>query len=168
MKKIFFFLFFLAFVQYSEAQFFLPKQERDSINRLAEVNHRQMMDQLHITELRAGPSGDPNAPNHANYDESKANPCPQLPDILTSNSGKKVNTPEMWRKERRPEIVKGLEEEVYGKIPANVPKVIKYVSVQYQVCLSPKISICSLKEATTGMLFNENHAHIPTKNKGII
>ena len=39
-----------------------------------------MMDQLGIKALRPGPSGDESAPNHANYDESKANPYPDLPD----------------------------------------------------------------------------------------
>ena len=33
-----------------------------------------MMDQLGIKALRPGPSGNEKAPNHANYDESKANP----------------------------------------------------------------------------------------------
>lgn len=89
----------------------------------AQQDHDNMMQQLGIKQLRPGPSGNPNAPNHANYDESKANPCPQLPDILTTNAGKKVTTPEMWWKVRRPEIVKGLEEEVYGKLPANIPKI---------------------------------------------
>src|SRR5665647_2114776 len=89
----------------------------------AQQDHDNMMQQLGIKQLRPGPSGDPNAPNHANYDESKANPCPQLPGILTTNAGKKVTTPEMWWEVRRPEIVKGLEEEVYGKLPANILKI---------------------------------------------
>src|SRR6185437_4623658 len=64
----------------------------------AQQDHDNMMQQLGIKELRPGPGGDLNAPNHANYDESKANPCPQLPDILTTKVGKKVPTPEMWWK----------------------------------------------------------------------
>jgi len=54
-----------------------------------------MMDQLGIRALRPGPSGDENAPNHANYDESKANPFPNLPDPLTLNNGKKVTSARM-------------------------------------------------------------------------
>ncbi len=46
-----------------------------------------MMDQLGIKALRPGPSGNEKAPNHANYDESKANPFPNLPDPLTLNDG---------------------------------------------------------------------------------
>ena len=72
----------------------------------AQQNQDNMMQQLGIKQLRPGPSGNPSAPNHANYDESKANPCPQLPDILTAKNGKKVTTPEMWWKVRRPEILK--------------------------------------------------------------
>ena len=53
-----------------------------------------MMDQLGIKALRPGPSGDEKAPNHANYDESKANPYPNLPDPLTLNNGQKVTTAE--------------------------------------------------------------------------
>ena len=52
-----------------------------------------MMDQLGIKALRPGPSGNENAPNHANYDESKANPYPNLPDPLVMNDGQKVTTP---------------------------------------------------------------------------
>lgn len=89
----------------------------------AQQDHDNMMHQLGIKQLRPGPSGNPNASDHANYDESKANPCPQLPDILITNTGKKVTTPGMWWKVRRPEIVKGLEENVYGKLPPNIPKV---------------------------------------------
>ena len=42
-----------------------------------------MMDQLGIKALRPGPSGNEKAPNHANYDESQANPFPNVPDPLT-------------------------------------------------------------------------------------
>ncbi len=95
----------------------------------AQQDHENMMQRLGITKLRPGPSGDPNAPNHANYDESKANPCPQLPDILTTKAGKKVTTADMWWKVRRPEIVEDLEEEMYGKIPKNIPKVTWTVKI---------------------------------------
>ena len=61
-----------------------------------------MMEQLGITKLRPGPSGNESAPNHANYDEALANPYPDLPDPLTLKNGKKVTTPEQWWKQRRP------------------------------------------------------------------
>jgi hypothetical protein len=89
----------------------------------AEQDHRNMMDQLGIKALRPGPSGNEKAPNHANYDESKANPFPEIPDPLTLNNGQKVTTAEMWRTKRRPEIVELFDKYVYGRVPAGVPKV---------------------------------------------
>jgi lysophospholipase L1-like esterase len=82
-----------------------------------------MMEQLGIRALRPGPSGNESAPNHANYDESTANPFPNLPDVLTLKNGKKVTTAEMWRAQRRPEIIEDFEREVLGRIPPNAPKV---------------------------------------------
>ncbi len=55
-------------------------------------DHQNMMDQLGIKALRPGPSGNEKAPNHANYDESKANPFPDLPDALTFKSGQRVTS----------------------------------------------------------------------------
>ena len=82
-----------------------------------------MMQQLGIKKLRPGPSGNESAPNHANYDESLANPCPQLPDVLTTKAGKPVTTADMWWKQRRPEIAEDIEKELYGRLPKNIPKV---------------------------------------------
>ncbi len=39
------------------------------------------------------------------------------------NDGQKVTTPEMWWKDRRPQIVDMYSKYVYGFVPANVPKV---------------------------------------------
>ena len=63
-------------------------------------DHENMMKQLGIKSLRPGPSGNESAPNHANYDEAVANPCPQLPDVLTLNNGKKVTSADIWWKQR--------------------------------------------------------------------
>ena len=47
----------------------------------AQEDQQRLMDLLHITSLRRGADGrNPDAPNAANYDESKANPYPNLPD----------------------------------------------------------------------------------------
>ncbi len=93
------------------------------INFTGEQDHKNMMDQLGISKLRPGPSGNESAPNHANYDESLANPFPDLPDILTLKNGTKVSTASMWWKQRRPEIKEDFEREVIGRIPKNIPKV---------------------------------------------
>src|ERR1700712_3967504 len=99
------------------------------VNFTAEQDHQNMMDQLGIKSLRPGPSGDDKAPNHANYDESLANPYPNLPDVLTLKNGKKVTTADTWWKLRRPEIAEDMEREVYGRIPKNVPKVTWEVKI---------------------------------------
>lgn len=54
----------------------------------AEQDHQRMMDLLGITALRRGADGsNPQVPNYANYDESKANPYPNLPDPLVLKNG---------------------------------------------------------------------------------
>ncbi len=88
-----------------------------------EQDHANMMEQLGITALRPGPSGRPGAPNQANYDPSKANPYPDLPEALTLRNGKKAKNEPAWWKQRRPEIVEDFEREVFGRVPKNTPKV---------------------------------------------
>jgi (4-O-methyl)-D-glucuronate---lignin esterase len=89
----------------------------------AAEDHQNMLDQLGIKALRPGPSGNPNAPNHANDDEALANPYPDLPGPLTLKDGRKVTTPALWWHERRREIVEDFEREVVGRVPAHVPAV---------------------------------------------
>ena len=89
----------------------------------AEQDRQNMLDQLGIKTVRPGYSGNDKAPNHANYNESTANPFPNLPDPLVLNNGQRVNTPEMWRNIRRPELIEMFSKYVYGRVPENVPKV---------------------------------------------
>src|SRR6185295_4837211 len=89
----------------------------------AAEDHRNMMEQLGIKSLRPGPSGNEKAANHANYDESLANPFPQLPEVLKLKNGKKVKSAKMWWEQRRTEIVEDFDREVLGRVPKNVPKV---------------------------------------------
>jgi lysophospholipase L1-like esterase len=98
-------------------------QQSPPENWTAEQDHQNMMDQLGIKALRPGPSGNEKDPNHANYDEVKANPYGDLPDALTLKSGKKVTSAKQWWDQRRPEIVEEFEREVLGRIPPSVPKV---------------------------------------------
>ncbi|MGC4232843.1 MAG: hypothetical protein QM594_07670 [Niabella sp.] len=84
---------------------------------------QHMMQQLGIKQMRPGFSGDEKTPNHANYDTTLADPCPELPELLVTKNGKKVTTPEIWWNTRRAEIIEDYEREVYGRIPENVPKV---------------------------------------------
>jgi lysophospholipase L1-like esterase len=100
-----------------------PAGAPESTQWTTEQDHRHMLDQLGITALRPGPSGNEQAPNAANVDESKANPFPDLPDPLVSRSGEPITTPGHWWHARRREIVEDFEREVYGRMPANVPAV---------------------------------------------
>jgi (4-O-methyl)-D-glucuronate---lignin esterase len=87
------------------------------------ADHANMMEQLGISALRPGPSGNESAPNHANYDEALANPYPRLPDPLALKSGRMVTTAAAWWNERRPEIVEEFDREVLGRVPRGVPRV---------------------------------------------
>jgi (4-O-methyl)-D-glucuronate---lignin esterase len=89
-----------------------------------QADRQKMMDLLHITSLRDGANGsNKQAPNYANYDESKANPYPTLPDPLVMKNGKKVTTAKMWWDQRRPEIVEDFDREIYGRMPQVTPRV---------------------------------------------
>jgi hypothetical protein len=101
------------------------------LNRTTEQDHRNMMEQLGITRLRPGRNGNANATNNAaNYDPAKANPYPDLPDVLTLKNGQKVTSAATWWQQRRPEIVEDFEREVVGRVPKNVPKVTWTVTTQ--------------------------------------
>ncbi|MBW3631061.1 MAG: hypothetical protein KY464_17450, partial [Gemmatimonadetes bacterium] len=90
----------------------------------AQQDHQRTMRLLGITSLRQGANGsNPQAPNAANYDESRANPYPHLPDPLLTLGRERVTTAEQWWTQRRPEIVELFDREVYGRVPANVPEV---------------------------------------------
>jgi len=120
MKKFLSIAFVLGFAVNLLAQ---NNQNPPMVTFTAQQDHENMMEQLGIKSVRPGPSGNESAPDHANYDESIANPCPELPDILTTKDGKKVTTEKMWWDVRRPEIVEDMEREVYGRLPKNIPAV---------------------------------------------
>ncbi len=89
-----------------------------------EEDHQRTMDLLGMKEIRRGRDGNnKESPYYANYDESKANPFPDLPDPLTLKNGKKVTKAADWWSKRRPEIVEDFDREVYGRVPKVTPKV---------------------------------------------
>ncbi|MBI4658772.1 MAG: acetylxylan esterase [Verrucomicrobia bacterium] len=102
----------------------------EPLNWTTQQDHQNMMEQLGIKKLRPGPSGRTGATNAANYDPAKANPYPVLPDPLMLKTGQKVTGPEMWWKQRRPEIVEDFEREVFGRVPRIVPKVTWTIATQ--------------------------------------
>lgn len=125
MKKIFLVLsILLSLAGYSQFRMTAADSlRRDSINKLTRQDYKNMLSQVGVTSTRPGPSGNPQAPNAANIDESKASPYTSLPDPLTLKSGKKVTDAKTWWQKRRPEIVEDFDREVYGRTPKNIPKV---------------------------------------------
>jgi len=103
--------------------FQISPEERARLDTLGREDHADMLNQLGITKLRSGPSGNPTAPNSANYDPAKANPYPDWPEVLTLKEGGKVTTAEGWWQKRRGEIAEEFEREIYGRLPAHIPKV---------------------------------------------
>jgi hypothetical protein len=101
-----------------------PKQADPAPLQLtAQQDHKLMMEALGIKSLREGANGmNANAPNAANYDESKVKAF-TLPDPLVCKDGTKVISAEQWSSKRRPEIVEDFDREVYGRVPKDIPKV---------------------------------------------
>src|SRR5258706_14225856 len=58
----------------------------------------------------------------SNYDEAKVPPY-TLPDPLVLPNGQRVRSAAIWQRERRPEIMRLYETEIFGRVPANAPKV---------------------------------------------
>jgi hypothetical protein len=129
MKRSFVLVFaFSALFAIVGAAFFAQQRqltpEQQAQQEATKQDHQRMLEQLKITSLRPGANpNDPKAPNAVNYDESKANPYPKLPDPLVLKNGKKVTSAKTWWNQRRPEIVEDFDREVYGRVPKNVPKV---------------------------------------------
>ena len=89
----------------------------------AQQDHQRLMGLLGIDSLRRGPDGNPKSPRAANFDEARATPYASLPDPLVTDDGKKVASARQWWQKRRPEIVEHFDREIYGRAPANTPKV---------------------------------------------
>lgn len=119
-KSVFLLIITLCLTNLAMAQW--SPEERERIGKLNREDHQLMMKKLGITQLRPGPSGNPNDPNAANADESKAKQYDSLPDPLTFKDGTAVKTPADWQK-RRLEIMEDFDREIYGRMPQNTPAV---------------------------------------------
>jgi hypothetical protein len=80
------------------------------------------------TNLGSDPNGNPlrlavKTGHVSNYDEAKVKPY-ALPDPLILSDGKPVRDARTWSTERRSEILRLYEREIYGRIPSRAPKVV--------------------------------------------
>jgi len=97
---------------------------REQIQAASEAERARELGLLGIGALRPTVSArNPAAPDFANFDEAKANPFPTLPPLLITQAGHPVTTAKAWWQVRRPEIRRLLDETLYGRVPADVPKV---------------------------------------------
>ncbi len=97
------------------------REEWERLQKLSQEDHQLMKVRLGISELRPGPSGNPDDPNAANNDESKVKNY-TLPDPLIFKNGSPVNTAEQWQ-QRKQEIFEDFDREIYGRLPENIPAV---------------------------------------------
>ena len=82
-------------------------------------DHQHMMNQLGLKRLR--PGANPNQQD--TFNEATANPyADTMPDALTMRDGTRVTRVAQWP-QRRAEIVEDFAREIYGRIPADAPKV---------------------------------------------
>jgi len=77
-------------------------QDRAAITAASAAERQREIGLLGISKMQNGATAyDIGAPGNANYDEAKANPFPDWPDILTTRDGRKVATADQWWKVRR-------------------------------------------------------------------
>lgn len=120
--------------------------EQARIHSATTADYDDMLHQLGIRpdQMRPGADGNGQGPHPVLYDEAKV-PLLHLPDPLKLTSGQAVRTPSEWWSLRRPELVRLLEDNMYGRIPAHVPGVSWTVT-------GTQTSTISGKEAVTQTL----------------
>ncbi|MGA2279757.1 MAG: acetylxylan esterase [Verrucomicrobiota bacterium] len=116
-------------------------------------DHQRLMGLLHMTTFRKG--------KQTNYEESRANPCPDLPDPLTLKDGTKVTTARMWWEQRRPEIVEDFDREIYGRMPRVTPGVKwEVASVTNRVVTNASASFPVIEKRLLGHVDNSAYTNI--------
>ncbi len=130
----------------------LPKPQELS----AQDDHKKMLEQLGIKEVRRGADSNQTSPRACNIDEAKATPYPDLPDPLVFDDGKPVKTAADWKK-RRAEIVEHFDREVYGRVPKDVP------AVKWEVTETVKEQVGGIDVTTkrlVGKVDNSSYPHV--------
>jgi len=130
-------------------------KQAKAIQQATQADYKNMLAQLHIDSTRRGPSGNPQAPNAANIDETKASPYTALPDPLQLKNGKKVTDAKTWWSKRRPEIVEDFDKEIYGRLPENIPK------VSWEVVSTVDTVFGNIKAVTKNLLGHVDNSSYP-------
>jgi hypothetical protein len=139
----------------------MTKEEREAyfekLKQASAADHKKMLDLLGIASIRQGANGnDPNAPNAANYDEAKANPYPELPDVLLLKNGKTVKSSRDWWNKRRPELIEEFDREIYGRVPDNVP------SVKWEVASKTNETVEGIEVVTKKLIGHVDNSSYPS------
>ncbi|HKK45740.1 MAG TPA: hypothetical protein VJ964_09475 [Balneolaceae bacterium] len=92
-----------------------------------------------------------------NYDEAKASPYTKLPDPLVLDNGKKVTTPEIWWKQKRPEIKRAFNREIFGEVPENIPSVNWKIVSKSDTTIG---DIPALKKEVVGQVDNSSYPKV--------
>ncbi len=120
-------------------------------------DRQRMMDRLKITSFPATRG----AYLASTYDESKANPYPDLPDPLVMNDGTRVTSPAQWPA-RRAEIVELFDREVYGRRPANIP------NVTWRVVSTTRSTVADTSVVTRQLVGHVDNSSYPALTVNII
>jgi hypothetical protein len=124
--------------------------DRAAIAAASSAERDRELKLLGITAMQPGATAyDIGKPGNANYDESKANPYP-IPDLLTMKDGTRITTAVQWQK-RRTELKALFDEDVYGKFPAQIPKVTWTVDGTEQI---PVQGVPAIVKHVTGRVDN--------------
>ncbi len=104
-----------------------------------------------------------------NLDESQVGPY-TLPDPLVMENGQKVTTPEQWKNERRPEIFRMFETQVYGKAPGRPEGLHFEVLTEDRYAMN---NMATRKEVAVYFTEGKEHymkilIYLPNKNQGAV
>lgn len=121
----------------------MRRMNMDSLRALTMADYESMKSRIGIKETRPGRNPNSDDPSRQpNYDEYTGNPYVIYPDALTTFSGKAVRNAKMWYRTRRPELVKVFEDEIYGRIPADVPGVSWKVVSEEKIDMDGIPAVC--------------------------
>ncbi len=119
--------------------------------------------------LPAGQVRDASSGLVINLDEAYV-PAYILPDLLTTEGGEKVTTPERWTNERRPEILEAFTTQVYGRAPGR-PDALEFEDLSVDryalsnMATRKEVKVWFDEGKTRGMTIL---IYLPNKNQGAV